>query len=498
MIRKQSSTQAAVCFRRRSIASPPGLVLGVLIAAGWLSPASGWAAETGKMFRAGAFAADITPEKLPISVNGSMVDRQATEVHDRIGARCLVLDDGTTRVAIVVCDSCAIPRELFDKAKQRAHEATGIPTNHMLMSATHTHYAPTLVAVFQSEPDAEYGEFLIGKIVAGIRKATANLVPARVGWAVGKEPTQVFNRRWKMKPGGIKADPFGNLTDKARMNPGFANPDLVEPVGPIDPDISILSLQSTEGRPIAVLANYSLHYVGGIPGNMISASYFGVFCRRLTELLEAGNGDPPFVAMMSNGTSGDINNCNYSTGKPVYLPFARNLIVGESVAHAAHAAYTRIKCQDRVPLAMAEREIDLGVRLPSKSDVEKAKALLAKAKGTVLRGRPEVYARETILLSEYPPNVRIKLQAVRIGSLGIVGIPCEVFAEIGLAIKENSPLKTTFTIQLANGYNGYLPTPGQHALGGYETWRARSSYLETEASNKIYATLMQLLAEVAR
>ena len=73
-----------------------------------------------------------------------------------------------------------------------------------------------------------------------------------------------------------------------------------------------------------------------------------------------------------------------------------------------------------------------------------------------------------------------------------------MFAEIGLEIKKTSPLKDTFTIELANGYNGYLPTPAQHALGGYETWRARSSYLEVEASTKITAAVNHLLAEVAK
>ena len=103
-----------------------------------------------------------------------------------------------------------------------------------------------------------------------------------------------------------------------------------------------------------------------------------------------------------------------------------------------------------------------------------------------------------VLLAEYPPTMKLKLQAIRVGELGIAAVPCEVFAEIGLAIKKGSPLKPTFTIELANGYNGYLPTPEQHRLGGYETWRARSSYLEVDASPKITATVLELLRTVAR
>jgi hypothetical protein len=100
-------------------------------------------------------------------------------------------------------------------------------------------------------------------------------------------------------------------------------------------------------------------------------------------------------------------------------------------------------------------------------------------------------------MTKYPRTVKVKLQAFRVGELGIVAIPCEVFVEIGLEIKKKSPLKATFTIELANGYNGYLPTPEQHKLGGYETWRARSAYLEAGASPKIVATVKQLLKAVA-
>jgi len=109
---------------------------------------------------------------------------------------------------------------------------------------------------------------------------------------------------------------------------------------------------------------------------------------------------------------------------------------------------------------------------------------------------PEVYARETVLMSRYPATVKVVVQAIRIGELGIVSSPCETFVEIGLEIKKKSPLRPTFTIELANGYNGYLPTPAQHKLGGYETWRARSSYLEVDAAPKITAAILTLLNDV--
>ena len=75
-------------------------------------------------FRAGAYAQDVTPEKFPVSVNGGFSDRTANTAHDPIHARCLVLDDGTTKLAIVVVDSCMVPRELMDAAKALAEKKT--------------------------------------------------------------------------------------------------------------------------------------------------------------------------------------------------------------------------------------------------------------------------------------------------------------------------------------------------------------------------------------
>jgi hypothetical protein len=458
------------------------------------------AAAEPKGVRAGAYAIDVTPTKFPISVNGGMQDRQAKGAFDRLHARCLVLDDGSTRLALVVVDSCMIPREVMDDAKRQAQKATGIPTDRILISATHCHSAPTAAGVFQSEPDADYRKFLAEQVAKGIDKAVRNLAPARVGWAVGKEPDQLFNRRWKMKPGSIDADPFGRTTDQVKMNPGYRHAGLVEPAGPTDPEVSVLSVQSRDGKPIALLANYSLHYVGGVPE--VSADYFGMFAERIRTLLDADKAEPPFVGIMSNGTSGDVNNINYAGAAPGKKePGEQARLVAESVAKAAFTAYKTIKHRDDVTLAMAEKEIELGVRKPDEKDIERAQKILDEAKEKnkkVLTTLPEVYARETVLLAKYPDKVKVKIQALRVGELGIAAAPCEVFTEIGLEIKKRSPLKPTFTIELANGYNGYLPTPAQHKLGGYETWRARSSYLEVEASTKITGTALELLKAVAR
>lgn len=447
----------------------------------------------GERLRAGAYAQDITPQKFPISVNGGFQDRQATRAHDPLHARCLVLEDGKTALALVVVDSCMIPRDILDKAKALAAKKTGIPPGNMLISATHTHTAPTVAGVFQSEPDPDYVHFLTERIAEGIVQAHARLAPAQIAWGVAEEPRQVFNRRWKMKAGVIHRDPFGGTSDQVRMNPPRASPDLLEPAGPTDPRVTVLSVQTAQGEPLALYANYSLHYVGDMPP--LSADYFGVFATVMRTKLKAG---PNFVALLSNGTSGDVNNINFREPAPKRQPGEQSRLVAEAVANAALRAIQKATYRSDVRLAVVNRELTLGVRKPTAEEVRRAEAILARAKEKVLRTPEEVYARETVLLAKYPSEVTLQLQAMRIGDAALAAIPCEVFVEIGLELKRTSPFAVTAVVSLANGYHGYLPTPEHHALGGYETWRARSSYLEVPASVKITRTLQEMLQRLAQ
>jgi neutral ceramidase len=391
-----------------------------------------------------------------------------------------------------------IPREIFDAAKAKVTQATAIPADHILCSATHTHTGVTVTPVFQSQVEKAYGEYLTERIAAGIIQAHTQREPARIGWAVGNNPRQVFNRRWHLRAGATLSDPFDHGTDKVQMNPAAASQQLLKPAGPIDPEIPILAIQSLDGRPIALLANYSLHYVGGVPSRALSADYFGEFARQLARLIDAEKVEPAFVGIMSNGTSGNINNVNFFEGGARREPFEQIRLVAVDVAQAAEAAYRRIEWHNWVPLAMAETEIELGVRRPAEEELVRAKEIVQQAGEKPYTDTRAIYALESLQLADYPPTVQVKLQAIRIGELGIVSSPCETFVETGLVIKRESPLPLTFTIELANGYNGYLPTPEHHALGGYETWRAKSSYLATDAEPKVRSTLLKLLDDVAK
>ncbi|MEZ6071374.1 MAG: hypothetical protein R3C10_14155 [Pirellulales bacterium] len=465
-----------------------------------LLAAAAVADEPAKQFRAGAYAIDITPTEFPVQSAGSMTPRLATSAHDPLHARCLVLDNGQEQIAFAICDSCMIPRDVYDRAKATAEAQTGITSDHILTSATHTHTAVSAAPTFQSDVEHAYCDLLAERIAEGIAQAAAQLEPAQIGWAVGNNPRQVFNRRWYMRSGFPLSDPFESGRDRVRMNPPAANSKLLEPAGPTDPEVPVLAVRTPEGRPIAVLANYSLHYVGGVPAEQLSADYFGQFAVELARLLGAAKTDgdaPPFVGIMTNGTSGDINNINFFEGSAQQQPFEQIRLVAADVADSAHKAYQRIEWHDWVPLKMSEAEMELGVRRPTPRELADARRVVAAAGQPPFGDLRAIYALETVALADYPPTVTATLQAIRIGELGIVSSPCETFVETGLAIKRESPLRPTFTIELANGYNGYLPTPEQHVLGGYETWRAKSSYLDTDAEPAIRATMLELLNKVA-
>ena len=443
-----------------------------------------------KAFRAGAYAIDITPQKLPVIVNGGFTERTANQVADPLHARCLVLDDGTVRLAIVVVDSCVLPQSVVDQAKRLASQATGIPEERMLVSATHTHSAPAVVGALGSRADEAYAQYLPGRIAEGIQRAAANLAAARIGWTTIDASEATACRRWITRPDRMGTDPFGERTVRAMMHPGFQNPDYIGPAGPEDPELAILSVQSPGGRPIALLANYSMHYHGA---PALSADYYGVFAREIQRLLGADGVEPPFVGIMSQGTSGDLHNRDYDLPK---MRWSGLLHYAQAVANKTHAACQTIRYHDWVSLAVAQSQMTLSRRVPDAERLAWAKNVAAGMGDRLPASKPEVYALEAIYLHQDPERT-FTLQVMRIGELAITAFPCEVFGITGLKVKAQSPLETTFNVELANGYEGYIPPPEQHTLGGYTTWPARSAALEEGAEPKIVETMLRLLEQVS-
>ena len=447
------------------------------------------------LFRAGTAIVDINPPTLPIRMAGNINLTLANKVLDPLSVRAMVLDDGTTAVAIALIDSCMVDRETIDAARAIAERETGIPAARMLVASTHTHTAPAAYGCHGNDAESAYVEFLIPRIAAAIVDAYQSRVPARVGWAKADCPQFVHCRRWFMKPDAAENPPAaftGQPVNLVAMNPGYANPYKIRQTGPVDPAVTVLSVQTTDGKPLGLLANYSTHYAGvSEPG--LSADYFGEFCRVMARDLGVKEGDD-FVAILSNGTSGDANAVDFT--KPDWKN--DRFMVARAVADAAMTAMKKMIYRDSAPLAMTEQLLTLKVRKPSDRDRDFAREYLASNVGDrPTRTVEENYARETVLIADWPAEKEVKLQALRIGDFAIATSPCETYGITGLTIKDQSPFELTMVISLANGCNGYLPPPDQFELGGYTTWRARSSYLEVAAEPLIRETLVKLLDEVA-
>jgi hypothetical protein len=451
--------------------------------------------------RAGAAAVDISPDVFPISLRSG----NSSHVHDPLHVRAVAMENGSGRAVIALIDDIGVGRDWSDEAKAAAAARTGWKPEDMLVCATHTHTAP-------KGGDTSPGRIAYERkrregVTEAIVRAIGALRPAEVGFASDEEPSEVFNRRWFLKEGTMDPNPLGVL-DQVRTNAPRQN--LLRPAGPTDPELCVVDVRSRKGRrPLGLIANYALHYVGGIPTvtepggkvvGMASADYFGEFARIMPYRI--GGSTPPadFVAMITNGSSGDINNIDFHGTRPPRAPFEQVRIVAAKAADTAWRAVRKIETYDPDPVvAMRQREVSLEHRRPSAADVERALRML----DLPARERDAIHDRATAVASttvtyageDRPPAESVIVQAIRIGDQAIVSMPFEVLVEIGLEIKERSPFPHTFLIELANGSYGYLPPPRQIPLGGYETWLGVSRF-EENASVKLTEALLEMLGEL--
>lgn len=462
--------------------------LTVILAVTWFFPTACHAE-----LKAGAAIVDVTPTSFPVLVNGGMAARSASEVITRINARAIIVENGDQRVGIVVVDSCMMGRPLLDEAKVLASKKTNLDTDRILISATHTHTAPASMGCLGTDADPAYQPVLRAGIVEALVRAEANLQPAKVGWA--KENAAEFTavRRWLRRPDRMELDPYGNRTVRANMHAGRNWDDVTGESGPEDPDLCMMSLQATDGRPIALLANFSMHYFSG--QKPLAADYFGLYCDGLQETLgHQVKGQPPFVAVMSHGCSGDIWRRDYTLPPDKQNPFPTIEEFATKLRKLTEESYKSIEYTADADVAMAEVRPTLQYRVPDAERLKWAQEIVDELGDRPPKTKEEVYAREALMLHERQ-STEIVVQGLRIGDIGIATTPNETYALTGLKVKQQSPLQKTMVIELANGGDGYIPPPEQHVLGGYNTWDARSAGLEVQAEPKIAEHALQMLEQ---
>jgi hypothetical protein len=378
---------------------------------------------------------------------------------------------------------------------------TGIPAANVLISGTHTHSAVNALGgpvrgYYSDQELTDYQKFVARRIADGVRRAVNLLRPAEIAFGTVDVPEHVHIRRWFLKEGSMPPNPFGKI-DKVKMNPGAGNPNLVEPAGEPDPTVSFIALREVGGRMISVYSAYSLHYVGGVGSGHISADYYGYFCEALKRMQTGGGEEPPFVALMANGTSGDANNINFRNPQPRKAPYEQMRYVAEDVAAKVNGALSNLQWQASAALDARYRELDVKWRAIEPDLIAWAKETEAKAP-RIQGGKadlPLAYAGRVQRLAEASPETKFPAQILRIGDICIGSSPCETFAETGVEFRKRSPFAKSFMVELAHGYYGYMPTPRHFELGGYETWPGTNN-TESQASVKMMNALLEMAAEV--
>ncbi|MCA9137326.1 MAG: hypothetical protein KDB00_11225 [Planctomycetales bacterium] len=443
----------------------------------------------------GAAVVDVTPDQLPVLVNGGFLARSADQVKTRVNARAIVLREGDQQIGLVVVDSCMIPQLLLDEVKQRASQRTKLRPDRIMISATHTHTAPSAFAALGTPADPNYVPLLRERIVESLVAAEANLQPARYGWGTADAAEFTALRRWILRPDRVREDPFGNATVRATMHAATKLDDVTGQSGPEDPELSMIAFESLDGKPIAVLANFSMHYFGDQP---ISADYFGLFCDGLQKHLsgdesEAESSGRRVVGILSHGCSGDIWRRDYVTWTGKDSTTIQSYTQG--LLEIAEKAYESIEFTRDGGIAMAETRLPMRYRVPDHQRLQWAQGILDSLEGELPKTQTQVYAMEQVLLHEMQ-STNVVVQGIRIGDIAIATTPNETYALTGLKIKARSPLAKTMVIELANGADGYIPPPEQHHLGGYNTWAARSAGLEVQAEPKIAAAAVAMLEQV--
>lgn len=447
---------------------------------------------------AGAAKTDITPP-LGTFINGDFLTHYARYVHDSLFAKALVLQHGSTTIAIIVVDICLMQKDFTDGVRWEITNQAGIPFQHILISSTHTHAAGSVAPAYLAPADLAYTKKLPGLILQAVHQAMQNLRPAKTAFGNVDVPEHVRCRRYIMQEGFRAINPVTGKVDRVKTNP-FENGHLVkEGAAPTDPQVSYLAVKGLDDKWICVLGNYSLHYVGDWDNGTISADYFGDFSRLIQRKLNAGE---DFVGVMSNGTSGDINIWEFdNAGNYPAQKFKKSELIGNDIAEKISRSVDDIKWDNTPVLKVRYDELTIALRKPSFEELENAKAVVSESNYENLQvdqeGLRRIYAREQILLNEFPDEILFPLQAIMIGTGVIAGLGGEIFAETGLWLKENCPVEKYFTIGLANGYWGYLPPAHELERGGYETWRSRISNLESNAEEMIRNKLLQLVRDLS-
>lgn len=415
---------------------------------------------------AGVGVVDITPPPA-YRMCGYFSERLSTGTHDPLLAKALVLREGDTRAALVFCDLIGLSPEVSSRARQLAQQATGIPEANILIHGTHTHTGPLYLGALRKHfhdeavkkngkdpyEEVDYPAVLAEKIADAIAQAGAAAKPANLSAAVALQRGLSFNRRFHMKDGSV------------RFNPGKLNPDMLRPAGPIDPDLGLLLLKSADGdKPLASLSVFALH-LDTVGGTEYGADYPFYLERELRQ--ELGN---TFVSLFGTGTCGDINHVDVTNALPQKGHEEAGRI-GSALARTVRAELAGLKSLAAPKLAVRSGKVEVPLQQYSTDEIAAAARDLFKVGSSELPFLEQVKATKiNDLQLRGGKTLALEVQVFRLADdLAIVGLPGEVFVDLGLAIKRQSPFARTLVVELCNDVPAYIPTQKAFVEGSYET-----------------------------
>jgi hypothetical protein len=413
--------------------------------------------------RAGAAAVVINPaEGTPLA--GYYSPRGAKAVLDNLYSKALVLEQGGTRVALVVCDLISLPRRTVMEARRQIERETGIPGGHVMISATHTHTGPVVAGASargtldggSSDLGRRYTEALPDLIARSVVEALQRLAPARVAAARAEEGSLSFNRRFLMRDQTVS------------WNPRKLDPEIVKPAGPIDPEVDILDFTSASGKPVATYINFAMH-PDTVGGEAISADYPGVLSRLLGDYR-----GPTLVTLFANGCCGNLNHRNIHWADAQKGPDEARRI-GTVLAGDVCRTYPLQKILPAEGLKVKSELVALPLAPIRTEDLGRAKEVVQRVRDPKTAFLEKVKAYQVLdVAARSGKPWEVEVQVITLGDqVAWVSLPGEIFVELGLAIKKVSPFRYTMIAELANGSIGYIPDKPAYAQGNYEVISAR-------------------------
>ena len=421
--------------------------------------------------RAAFYECDITPP-LGGFLWGHYKEVYAEEVHTRLYAKAVVVEDNGEYAAICVIDSCALPIDLHDVVTKRVFEYTGITADKICVTANHTHSG--VCATDSPEigclGDRAYMDVLYRRCADAIILAYNRLADVSVTFSTSEVKGACFNRNY-LREGGY----YGT-------QPG---PDIIRPIDGVDEELPGLMFEK-DGKPVGVIISFSLHQC---LTNEPVRGYSGDYAAILSEKLKEKYGDD-FVSLFILGTCGDVNHLNPDPNATRY----NYKTWGEKLAESFIESQ-----KERVPVEGGVAAAKEFVTIQRRTNDKEANydRLLQKfsASKSLMQARNMLY----YISKKQPESTDLAVQSIKIGDTLIACLPGEVYMTYGRKIKAESTYKHTFVIENCNTYCGYIPSveafnPEKDRL--YETSLCYHSCHVPEAGNILSDKVLELAEKI--